>query len=162
MVQSLKFYLALFRGILLILDFVVQSVSHVQLFRTPWTAAHQASLSFTTSQSLLKLISIEPMMPSNHLILHCPLLLLPSIIPSIRVFSSESVLPIRWPKYWSFTFSISPSNEYSALISFRIDLLDLLAIQGTLKSLLQHHMWFKSINPSVLKPSLKSSSQIHT
>ena len=131
MVQSLKFYLALFRGILLILDFVVQSVSHVQLFRTPWTAAHQASLSFTTSQSLLKLISIEPMMPSNHLILHCPLLLLPSIIPSIRVFSSESALHIRWPKYWSFSFSISPSNGYLGLTSFRIDWFDLLDVQGT-------------------------------
>ena len=130
---------------------------------TLWIGACQASLSFTISPSLLILMSIVLVMLSSHLIL-CHLLLLPpsSVFPSIRVFSSESVLPIRWPKYWSFTFSISPSNEYSALISFRIDLLDLLAIQGTLKSLLQHHMWFKSINPSVLKPSLKSSSQIHT
>jgi len=106
---------------------------------TPWTAAHQASLSITKSQSLLKLMSIESVMPSNHLVLCCPLLLLPSIFPSIRVFSNESVLHIRWPKYWSFSFSISPSNEYSGLISFRMDWLDLLAIQGTLKSLLQHH-----------------------
>ena len=106
---------------------------------TPWTAAHQTSLSMTTSQSLLKLISIELVMPSNHLIFYHPLLLLPSIFPSIRVFSSESILPIRWSKYWSFSFSISPSKEYSALISFRIDWFDLLAVQGTLKSLLQHH-----------------------
>ena len=105
---------------------------------TPWTAACQASLSFTISQSLLKLMSIGSMMSSNHLILCCPLLFLPSILPSIRVFSSESVLCIRWPKYWSFSFSISPSNEYSGLISFRMDWLDLLAVQGTLKSL-QHH-----------------------
>ena len=118
--------------------FVVQLLSHVQLFMTPWTAAHQASLSFTISQSLLKIISIELMVPSNHLILCCPLLL-PSVFPSIRVFASESVPCMRWPKYWSFNFSISPSNEYSGLISFRIDWLDLLAVQGTLKSLLQHH-----------------------
>ena len=106
---------------------------------TPWTAARQASLSNINSQSLLKLISIEPVMPSNHLILCCPLLLQPSIFPSIKVFSSELVLCIRWPKYWSFSFSISPSNEYSGLISFRIDWLDLLAVQETLKSLLQLH-----------------------
>ena len=106
---------------------------------TPWTAAHQASLSITNSRSLLKLMSIESAMPSNHLILCCPLLLLLSILPSIRVFSTESVLPIRWPKYWSFSFSISPSNEYSGLISFRIDWLDLLAVQMTLKSFLQHN-----------------------
>ena len=106
---------------------------------TPWTAAHQASLSITNSQSLLKLMSIELVMPSNHLILCRPLLLSPAIFPSIRVFSNESVLHIRWPKYWSFSFSISPSNEYSGLISFRIDWLYLLAIQRTLKSLLQHH-----------------------
>ena len=106
---------------------------------TPWTAACQAFLSITNSQSLLKLMSIELVMPSNHLILCCPLLLLPSIFPSIRVFSNESVLHIRWPKYWSFSFSISPSNEYSGLISFRMDWLALLAVQGTLKSLLQHH-----------------------
>ena len=105
---------------------------------TPWTAACQASLSITNSQSLLKLMSIKSVMPSNHLILCHPLLLLPSIFPSIRVFSSESVLRIRWPEYWSFSFSISPSNEYSGLISFRIDWFDL-AVQGTLKSILQHH-----------------------
>ena len=106
---------------------------------TPRTAARQASLSFTISQSLLRLMSIQSMMPSNHLILCHPLLFLPSIFPSIRVFSNESVLCIRWPKYWSFSFSISPSNEYSGLISYRIDWFDLLAVQGTLKSLLQHH-----------------------
>ena len=117
----------------------VQSLSHVQLFATPWTAACQASLSITNAQSLLKLMSIESVMPSNHLILCCPLLLLPSVFPSIRVFSNESVLRIRWPKYWSFSFSISPSNEYSRLISFRIDWLDLFRVKGTLKSLLQDH-----------------------
>ena len=106
---------------------------------TPWTAAHQASLSITTSWSLPKLMSIESVMPPNHLILCHPLLLLPSIFPSIRVFSNEPVLCIRWPKYWSFSFSISPSNEHSGLISFRMDWLDLLAVQGTFKSLLQHH-----------------------
>ena len=105
----------------------------------PWTAAHQASLPITNPQSLLKLMSIESVKPTNHLILCHPLLLLPSIFPSIRVFSNESVLCIRQPKYWSFSYSISPSNEYSGLISFRMDWLDLLAIQGTLKSLLQHH-----------------------
>ena len=114
----------------------VQSLSHVRLFETPWTAAHQASLSISNSQSLLKLMSIELVMPSNHLILCQPLLLLPSIFPSIGVFSNESVLRIRWSNYCSFTFSISPSKEYSGLISFKIDWLDLL---GTLKSLLQHH-----------------------
>ena len=117
----------------------VQSLSRVQLFVTPWTAAHQAFLSIANSWSLLKLMSIESVIPSNHLILCCPLLLMPSIFPSIRVFSNESVLHIRWPKYWSFNFSISPSNEYSGLISFRMDWLDLLAVQGMLKSLLQHH-----------------------
>ena len=117
----------------------VSSLSHVQLFVTPWTAAHQASLSFTVSQSLLKLMSIESVMPSNHLIFCHPLLLLLSIFPSIRVFSSESTLCIRWPNYWSFSFSISPFNEYSGLISFRLDWLDLLSVQETLKSLLQHH-----------------------
>ena len=115
---------------------------------TPWTAAHQASLSITNSRSLLKLMSIESVMPSNHLILCCPLLLA-SIFPSIRVFSSESVLHIRWPKYWSFSFSVSPSNEQSGLISFRMNWLDLPAVQGTLKSLLQHHS-SKNINSSVL------------
>ena len=117
----------------------VQSLSCVQLFATPWTAACQTSLSITNSWSLLKLMSIESMMPFNHLILCRPLLLPPSIFPSIRVFSNESVLHIRWTKYWSFNFSISPSNEYSGLISFRMDWLDLLAVQRTLKSLLQHH-----------------------
>ena len=118
----------------------VQLLSHLQLFVTPWIIARQASLSITNSWSLLKLMSIKSMMPSNQLILcHHPLLLLPSIFPSIRVFSNESVLCIRWPKYWSFSFSISPSNEYSQLISFRVDRLDILAVQGTLKSLLQHH-----------------------
>ena len=116
----------------------VQSLSHVQLFATPWTAARQASLSITNSWNLLKLMSIESVMPSNHLILCHPLLLLPSIFPNIRVFSNESALHIRWPKYWSFSFSIIPSNEYSVLISFRMDWLDFLAFQGTLKSLLQH------------------------
>ena len=116
----------------------VQLLSHVWLFETPWTAARQASLSVTSSRSLLKLMSIESMMPSSHLILCC-LLLLPPIPPSIRVFSSESTLHIRWLKYWSFSFSISPSSEYSGLISFRMDWMDLLAVQGTLKSLLQHH-----------------------
>ena len=122
----------------------VQSLSRVQLFATLWTAARQASLSITNSWSLLKPMSTESVMPSNHLILCCPLLLLPSIFPSIRVFSSGLVLPIRWPKYWSFSFSISPSNEYSGLISFRMDWLDLLAVQGTLKSL-QHHSSIVSI-----------------
>ena len=117
----------------------VQLLSCVHLFVTPWTAAWQASLSNTSSQSLLKLISVELVMLSNHLILYHPLLLLPSIFPSIRVFSNGSVLHIRWPKYWSFSFSITPSSEYSGLISFRIDWLDLLAVQETLKSLLQHH-----------------------
>ena len=117
----------------------VQSLSCIQLFVTPWTAACQASLSITNFWSLLKLMSIQSVMPSNHLILCHPLLLLPSIFPSIRVFSNESVLLIRWPKYWSFTFSISPSNEYSGLIPFRMDRLDLPAVQGTLKNLLQHH-----------------------
>ena len=117
----------------------VQLLSCVQLFVTSWTAACQVSLSITNCQSLLKLMSIESVMPSNHPILCRPLLLPPSIFPSFRVFSNESVLRIRWPKYWSFSFSINPSNEYSGLISFRIDWLDLLAVQGTLKSLLQHH-----------------------
>ena len=112
---------------------------HVQLFATPWTATCKASLSITNSRSLLKLMSIESEMPSNHLILCCPLLLPPSIFPSIRVFSNESALYIRWPKFWSFSFNISPSNEYSWLISFRMDWLDLLAVQGTVKNLLRHH-----------------------
>ena len=118
----------------------------------PWTAARQASLSITNSRSLLKLMSIESVMPSNHLILCHPLLLLPSIFPSIRVFSNEPALCIRWPWYWSFSFSISPSNEYSGSISFRIDWFDLLAVQGTLKSLLQHHNWDLDL----------SNSQVHS
>jgi len=117
----------------------VQSLTLVQLFATPWTTGRQPSLSFTNSQSFLKFIFIELMMPSNNLILCHTLLLLPSIFPSIRVFPNESVLHIRWPKYWNFSFSISPSREYSGLISFRIDLFDFLALRGTFKSLLQHH-----------------------
>ena len=117
----------------------VQFLSRVWLFATPWTAACQASLSNTNSLRLFKLMSIELVMPFNHLILCRPLLLPPSIFPSIRVFSNESILYIRWPKYWSFSFSVSPSNEYSGLISFRMDWLDLIAVQGTLKSLLQHY-----------------------
>ena len=125
------------------------SLSCVQLFVTPWTAACQTYLSITNSRSLPKLMSIESVMPSNHLILCHPLLLLPSIFPSIRVFSNESAFHIRWPKYWSFSFNISPSNEHSGLISFRMDWLDLLAVQGTLKSLLQYH----SSNASILRHS---------
>ena len=116
----------------------IQLLSRVQIFETPWTAAQQASLSITNSQSLPKPMSIESVMPSNYLILCRPLLFLPSIFPSIRVFSNESAVCIRWPKYWSFSFNISPSNEFLGLISFEIDLLDLFAVQGTLKSLLQH------------------------
>ena len=127
---------------------VFQSLSHVQLFVTQWIAARQASLSFTISQSLLKLMSIESVITSNHLILCHPLLLLPSIFPSIRVFSNESVLHIKWLKYWSFSFRISPSNEHPGLISFRMDWLDLLAVQGTLES--SPTPQFKSINSSVL------------
>ena len=136
----------------------VQSLSHVLLFATPWTAAHQASLSVTNSRSLFKLVSIKSVMPPNHLTLCHPLLLLPSIFPSIRGFSNKSVLRVRWPKYWRF--SISPSNEYSVLISFRMDWLDLLAVQGILKSLLQHlsskHQFFSA------QLSLWSNSHIHT
>ena len=128
---------------------VVWLLSRVRLFVTPWTAACQASLSFTISQNLFKLMSVESVMPSNHLILCRPLLFLPSIFPSIRVFSNESALHIRWPKYWSFSFSISPSKEYSGLISFRIDWFHLLAVQGTLKSRLQHH----SSKASILRSS---------
>ena len=123
----------------------VQSLSHVWLFATPWTAARQASLSITNSRNLLRLMCIESLMPSNHLLLCRHLLLPPSIFPSIRVFSDEWVLRIRWPKYWSFSFSISPSNEYSGLISFMIDWFDLLAFQGSLKSLFQHHSLKASI-----------------
>ena len=127
----------------------VHSLSRVRLLMTLWTEARQASLSITNSRSLLKLMSIESVTPYKNLILSCLFYLLPSIFPSIRVISNESVLPIRWPKYWSFSFSISPSNEYSGLISFRIDWLDLLAVQGTLKSLLQHFS-SKSINSLAL------------
>ena len=138
----------------------VQLLSHVWLFVTPWTAARQASLSITNSWSLLKLISIESVMPFNHLVLCRPLLLLPSIFPSIRVFSNESALRIRWSKYWSFSFNISPSYEHSELISFRMDWLDLFAVQGTLKSLLQNHSSKASILQAQL--SLGSNSHIHT
>ena len=140
MILSVLFSLAyiLASGLLHLMFSSLQLLSRVRLFVTPWTAAHHASLSITNSRSLPKLMSIESVMPTNHLIPYCPLLLLPSIFPSIRVFSNESALCIRWPKYWSFSFNISPSNEHPGLISFRIDWLDLLA-QGTLKSLLQHH-----------------------
>ena len=124
---------------------IVQSLSHVQLFVTPWTAAQQDFLSFIISWSFLKLMPTESMMPSNHLIFCCPLLLLPSIFPSIRVFSNELALSIRWPKYWSFSFSISVSNEYSGLISFRIDWFDLFDVQVTFESLLQHHNLKESV-----------------
>ena len=138
----------------------VQFLSRVQLFMTPWTAAHQASLSITNSWSLLKLMSIESVMPSNRLILCCPILLTPLIFPSIRVFSSESALHIRWPKYWSFSFNAGPSSEHPGLISFRMDWLDLLAVQGTLRSLLnttiQKHQFFGA------QLSLWSNSHIHT
>ena len=135
----------------------VQSLSHLWLFATPWTTAHQASLSITNSRSPPKPMSIELVMPSNHLILCCPLLLLPSIFPSIRVFSNESALCIRWPKYWSFSFNISPSNEHPGLTSFRMDWLDLLAVQGTLKSLLQHH----SSKASILHPIMSMYDKNH-
>ena len=137
-----------------------QSLSRVRLFATLWTVARQDSLSITNSWSLLKLMSVESVMPSNHIIPCHPHLLLPSIFPSIRVFSSESVLPIRWPKYWSFSFNISPSNEHPGLISFRIDWLDLLAVQGTLKS--SPTPKFKSINSLALSFLSVSSSHIHT
>ena len=132
---ALVLYYCTFRGTVS----SVQSLNHVRLFATPWIAARQASLSITSSQSLLKLMSTESVMPSSHLILCHPLLLLPSILPNIWVFFNESVIRIRWPRYESFSFSISPSNEYSGLISFRMNWLDLLVVQGTLKSLLQHH-----------------------
>ena len=139
---------------------VVQSLSHVQLFATPWTAACQASLSLTKSQRLFKLMSIEEVMPSNHLILCCLLLLLPSIFPSIRVFSNESVVHIRWPKYWSFSFSISTSSEYSGLISFRMDWLNLLQSKGLSRAFsnttVQKHQSFG------VQPSLWSSSHVCT
>ena len=123
----------------------VQSLSRVRLFETPWITAHQPSLYITNSQSLPKLMSIELVMPSSHLILCCPLLLVPPITPYIRVFYNESTLRMRWPKYWSFSFSISPSNEHPGLMSFRMDCLDLLAVQGTLESLLEHHISKASI-----------------
>ena len=136
----------------------VQSLSHVRLFATPWTATHQVSLFITNSQSLLKLISIELVIPSNHLIPCCPLLLLPSIFPSIRVFSNESALCIRWPKYWSFSFNISPSNECPGLVSFRMDCLDLLGVQGLSRvfssTTVQKHQFFS------FQPSLWSNSHI--
>ena len=132
-------------------------LDRVQLLATPWTSACQASLSITNSRSLLKPMSIVSVMPSNHLVLCHPLLLLPSIFLNIRVFSNESALRIRWPKYWSFSFNISPSNEHSGLISFRMDWLDLLAVQGTLKSLLQHH----SSKPSILQHSAFFIVQLH-
>ena len=139
---------------------LVQLLSCVRLFVTPWITARRVSLSITNSQSLLKLMSIELVMPSNHLILCCPLLLLPPIPPSIRVFSNESTLRMRWPKYWSFSFSISPSKEHPGQISFRMDWLDLLAVQGTLKSLLQttvqKHQFFGT------QLSSQSNSHIHT
>ena len=138
----------------------VQSLSHVQPFVTPWSIACQTSLSITNSWSLLKLMSIESVMSTNHLILCCPFLLLPLIFPSIRVFSNESVLHIRRPTYWSFSFSTSPSNEYSGLISFRMDWLDLLAVQATLKSLLQHHSSKHQFFSAQI--SLWSNSHIHT
>ena len=138
----------------------VQSLSHVQLFAASWTAAHQVPHYITNSQSLLKVMSIESVMPSNHFTLCCLLLLLPSIFPSIRVFSSESAFVIRWPKYWSFSFSICPSKEYSGLISFRMDWFDLLEVQGTLKSLLQHHSSKHQFFSAQL--SLWSNSHIHT
>ena len=141
----------------------IQSLSRVQLFVTPWTAVHQASLSITKSRSLLKLMSIKSVMPSNHLILCCPLLLLPSILPSIRVFSNNSIRCIRWPQYRSFSFNINPSNEYSGLISFRIDWLDLLAVEGTQES--SPTPQFKSINSWTLSflygPTLTSIDVSH-
>ena len=139
---------------------IVQSLGRVWLFVTSWTGACQASLSFTVSWSLLKFTSIESVMPSNHFILCCPHLLLPSIFHQIRIFSNESAVRIRWPKYWSFSLSISLSNEYSGLLYFRKDWFDLLAVQGTLKSLLQHHSWKASIFGA--QPSLWSNSHIRT
>ena len=138
----------------------VQSLSRVRLFMTPWITARQASLSITNSRSSLRLTSIESVMPSSHLILCRPLLLLPPIPPSIRVFSNQSTLRMRWPKYWSFSFSIIPSKEIPGLISFRMDWLDLLAIQGTLKSLLQHHSSKHQFFGA--QPSSQSNSHIHT
>ena len=153
----------------ILLSLSVQSLSRVQLFAIPWTATCLASLSITNSRSLLKLMSIESVMPFNHLILCCPLLLLPSIFPSIRVFSSESTLPMRWPKYQSFSFSIIPSKERPGLISFRMDWLDLLAVRGTLKNLLQHHSSKASIlqcsaffTVQLLHPSIHDHWKTHS
>ena len=144
--SPLNFYIVVFhKNMLFLLTWKWKSLSHVQLFATPWTASHQASLSITNSQSLLKLMSIDWVIPSNHLILCHPLLLLPSIFPSIRVFSNKSVFAIGGQNIGSSSFSISPSKEYSGLISFRMDWLDLLAVKGTLKTLLQHHSWKASI-----------------
>ena len=146
----------------------VQLLSHVLFVVTPWTAACQASLSITNTQNLLRLMSIELVMPSNHLILCDPLLLPPLIFPNIRVFSNESALHIRWPKYWSFSFSISPSNEYSGLISFRVDWLDLLAVQGTLESLLQYHsskasiLWCSAFFYSLTLTSIRDHWKNHS
>ena len=140
----------------------VHSLSTVLLFATPCTAARHAPLSITNSQSLLKLMSIELVVPSSHLILCQPILFLPSISPSFRIFSNESVLPIRWPKYWSFNFSINPSNEYSGLLSFRIDWLDLLAVQETLNSLLQHHSSKASIRFSPILTSIDDYQKNHS
>ena len=138
------------------------SQSHGLLLATPWTAAHQGPLSFTAFQSLLKLMSIELVMPSNHLIFCCPRLLLPSVFPSIRVFSGELALCIRWPKHWRFSFSISPSRGYSGLISFGMNSLDLLSVQGTLKSLLQHHNPKASVNSSALNlPHVSTLTSVH-
>ena len=153
MKQRLFYTLLRFEAEILV---VVQLLSHVRLFVIQWTAAHQSSLSFTISQSLLKLMSIESVMPSSHLILCHPLLFPPSIFPSIRVFSNELALRIRWPKYLSFCFTISPYNEYSGMISFRVDWLDILAVQGTLKSLLQCH----SSKTSMLRHSAFSMVQL--
>ena len=141
-------------------EFVVQSLSHIRLFVTPWTAAHQASLSFTVSLSLLKFMSIESVIPSNHLILCHPLLRLPSIFPSIRVFSNESTLHIRRPKYWGFSFGISPSKEYSRLIPFRMDWFDLLAVQGTLRVFSSTTVWKHQFFG--VQPYLWSNYHIHT
>ena len=154
-----KFVFLMISTLMGVRSFIVQSLSCIWLFATPWTAACQASLSISNSWSLLKLMSVKLVMPSNHLILCCPLLLLPSIFPSIRVFSNESVLLIRCPKYWSFSFSISPSNEYSGLISFRMDWFNLLAVQGTLRvfpnTTVQKHRFFST------QLSLWFNSHIH-
>ena len=158
--SSLDYKLSMHITICKIYVIVVQLLSSVWLFATPWTAACQTSWSFIISHSVLKLMSIESVMPANHLILCGFLLLLPSIFPTIRVFSNESVLCIRWPEYWSFSFSISPSKEYSGLISSMMDCLDLLAVQGTLKSLLQHHSSNNQFFSTQL--SLWSNSHIHT